>query len=379
MHHLHIKFKDDAPAEEMQHIHVHHHDGKEEKEDQGTFVAAKRRMHPLVASFLKDGPQQPMYHTYWDSKYDKVLVPEGYVNDVDGDADAYIDKYVKEEHENAKAEPAAAEEQVPLSARSTASSVGFESAESIMRDRGHPDKKRVLGASSGTHGGLSAQLEKVSKQGDGLLAEGKNLPTGHEGEMGAELELEGMSILSDALDPENEVSWRALEDRYYFEIRTHALDYEANKRWTKEKAMKGGVGGMDVACRKFANWKMRSIKFIVQATGTCVCPGDVLCVQCVLCVLCVQCVTYAHISPPPLAYFPPCPPSPRARADDEEKKELGRLALEDELEIHKPERLLDQAKLHNEERHRHRTYIKTFRYDIEICALKKLNEMGLVW
>ena len=83
--------------------------------------------------------------------------------------------------------------------------------------------------------------------------------------------------------------------------------------------------------------------------------------------------------PPPLAYFPPCLPSPHARADDEEKKELGRLALEDELEIHKPERLLDQAKLHNEERHRHRTYIKTFRYDIEICALKKLNEMGLVW
>jgi hypothetical protein len=90
-------------------------------------------------------------------------------------------------------------------------------------------------------------------------------------------------------------------------------------------------------------------------------------------------VSCAHIFPPPRIFPSLTPPSPRKRADDEEKKELGRLALEDELEINKPERLLDQAKLHNEERHRHRTYIKTFRYDIEICALKKLNEMGLVW
>jgi len=313
LHHLHIKFKDDGLGADTPHVHVHSHT-VEEVEVHGQIQAAKHRMHPLVAAFLKNGPQQPMYHRYWDSKYDTVLVPEGYVNDDDHEADAYMDTLVKEELGAAPAEAEAA----PQSARSTTSSVGFESAESILKDKKHPHKKAV-----GVSAGLSAQLDQVAKEGNALLKEGHNLPTGEEGEE--------LSILSDALDPNNEVSWQALEDRYYFEIRTHALDYEANKLWTKEKPAKGGVGGMDIACRKFANWKMRSIKFIVQAT------------------------------------------------DDEEKKELARLALEDELEIHKPERLLDQAKVHNDERHRHRTYIKTFKYDIEICALRKLNDMGLVW
>lgn len=159
-----------------------------------------------------------------------------------------------------------------------------------------------------------------------MLEEGKNLD-----KVGGDGKYDNMSVLSDALDPENEVSWKALEDRYYYEIRDHALDYEANKLWTHEKPIKGGVGGMDIAARAYANWKMRSVKFIVQAI------------------------------------------------DDEERKETQRLAVEEELEINKPERLLQQVKVHNAERHAHRTYIKTFKYDMEILSVNKLYELGLVW
>ena len=327
LHHLHLKLKPEVLTQE--HIHLHHHDEhKDIVESKGEFRAAKRHIHPLVASFIKDGPQQPMYHKFWDAKYDKVVLPDGWINDEDGDAGDYFAHYSPSKEDGAESNKATEKTNVledkpkvesMNSARSDDSSVGFESAETILKNKKHPDKKLL-----GTSGPLSSALEKMSKEGKELLKEGAALPIGTEA--GEEL-----SVLSDALDPENEVSWRALEDRYYFEIRAHALDYEANKAWTKEKATKGGVAGMDIACRKFANWKMRSMKFIVQAV------------------------------------------------DDEEKKEIARLALEDELEINKPERLLDQVKVHNEERHRHRTYIKTFKYDLEICILNKLNAMGLVW
>ena len=114
-------------------------------------------------------------------------------------------------------------------------------------------------------------------------------------------------------------------------MRSEAIEYETNKAWTKEKGIKNGPAGMDIAIRAFANWKMRNMKFMVQAV------------------------------------------------DDEEKKEIQRAALEDELEINKPEKLLAQVKTHNEERKKHRTYIRAFKYDMEILALQKLNELGLVW
>ena len=64
--------------------------------------------------------------------------------------------------------------------------------------------------------------------------------------------------------------------------------------------------------------------------------------------------------------------------DDEKDKDDARVALEDELEINNPERLLDTVKKHNLERHKHRTYLKTFKYEIEILNAVKLYELGLV-
>ena len=304
LHHHNHHTDEDARDENIQHRHAH------------------KKLHPLVAAFMRDGPQQPMYHKFWDKRVDAVVVPKGYINDEDDDARSYLSYDDKKlSHEKlAKLElplVAGAGADGDGTARSTTSSIGFDSVESIMKDKNHPDNKKRTKSGKGE---LSAELERTKKD-DALLKVGKN----------EDEDEESMSVLSDALDPNNEVSWRALEDRYYFEIRAHALDYESNKLWTKEKEVKGGVGGMDIAIRAYANWKMRSIKFIVQAI------------------------------------------------DDEEKKEVSRLALEDELEINKPERLLDQVKLHNEERHKHRTYIKTFKYDIEIVSLKKLNDLGLVW
>ena len=65
--------------------------------------------------------------------------------------------------------------------------------------------------------------------------------------------------------------------------------------------------------------------------------------------------------------------------DDVKDKDDARVALEDELEINNPERLLDTVKKHNNERHKHRTYLKTFKYEIEILSALKLSELGLVW
>ena len=307
-----------VPVKHLQHLH------------------AEKKMHPLVARFIRDGPQQPMYHKYWDKRNNAVNLPKNYVNDVDNDADGYLshDEEIKDnndDHEGAHgvigATTNAADNHFLNSARSTTSSVGFDSVETIARDKTHPDNQERPVST----GALTAELEKAKRQGDSLLEENpldKLAAKDKDDESEAE---SALSIMSDALNPDNEVTWKALEDRYYFEIRDEALQYEANKIWTKEKSIKGGVGGMDIACRAYANWKMRSMKFIVQAS------------------------------------------------DDEEKKEIARLALEDDYEINKPERLLSQVKVHNEERHRHRTYIKTFKYDLEIVALRKLNELGLVW
>jgi hypothetical protein len=325
LHKLHLNFKGGlgftegsnggnttSDADGLPGIHMHHsHEHLTEK--QKVHIAAHKKMHPLVANFLKDGPQQPMYHKFWDKRVDKVVLPDNYINDEDGDADGYLSH---EEDEKSAVSPRngiVGTDNI-ASARSTTSSVGFDSIESIIKDKSHPDNQERPGSKAGA---LSVELEKA-KQGSTLNKE-------------EDADNSAVSILSDALDPDNEVSWKALEDRYYYEIRNEALDYEANKSWTKEKQTKGGVGGMDIAIRSYANWKMRNMKFIVQAI------------------------------------------------DDEEKKEIARLALEDELEINKPERLLDQVRIHNEERHKHRTYIKTFKYDFEILSLRKLHELGLVW
>ena len=110
-----------------------------------------------------------------------------------------------------------------------------------------------------------------------------------------------------------------------------AVDCETNKAWTKEKPIAGGPHGMDIKCREYASWKARCMRFIVQAI------------------------------------------------DDEKDKDDARVALEDELEINNPERLLDTVKKHNLALHKHRTYLKTFKYEIEILNAVKLYVLGLVW
>ena len=340
LHHLHINLSGGMPSLGTEtstlattiagghKLHIHGHDEVKHYKH----IHSEKKMHPLVARFIRDGPQQPMYHKYWDKRHDAVKLPSNYVNDADNDAGGYCshDEEIKMEHGDNFDEHGSPRGVVGAngndgdshflnSARSTTSSVGFDSVETIAKDKSHPDK---VGRPAST-GALTAELEKAKRHGDVLLSEN---PLDKD-----KRDESTISIMSDALDPNNEITWRALEDSYYYEIREEALQYEANKIWTKEKPVKGGVGGMDIAVRAYANWKMRSMKFIVQAS------------------------------------------------DEEEKRESARVSLEDELETNKPERLLAQAKLHNAERHTHRTYINTFKYDLEIVALKKLNDLGLVW
>lgn len=318
LHHLHI----DLHGEAAKHVHVHHHNddahhighGVVKKEKQTHHRAAKRDMNDLVAQFLKEGPLKPMYHVHWDRATDVVITPKGYVNDEDGDAESYLSYSVEG--------PPSSQN----SARSSATSASSATSVSTSKAGSRAQSRRSSVSSVGWD---SVESNRTQKLRDGKKKEGEERAA-EENDSDSD-ESSKVSILSDALDPENTVTWRALEDKYYDEIRNMAVEYETNKAWTKEKSIEGGPHGMDIKCREYASWKARCVKFIVQAI------------------------------------------------DDEKDKDDARVALEDELEINNPERLLDTVKKHNNERHKHRTYLKTFKYEIEILSTLKLSELGLVW
>ena len=148
--------------------------------------AAKREMHDLVATFLKDGPLKPMYHVHWDRATDEVVTPKGYVNDEDRDADSYLSYSVagsasrsgsalstaRSSTSSGADTTSRSEASKANSRRSSISSVGWDSAEG-NHSRRHKDKKkksrRVRGAAP-----ADSDSDDSSK----------------------------VSILSDALDPE---------------------------------------------------------------------------------------------------------------------------------------------------------------------------------
>ena len=337
LHHLHINVKGEA----AKHVHVHHHnddahhihgkDGDGPKHVQH----AHRQMNDLVARFLKNGPLKPMYHVHWDRASNTVQMPEGYVNDEDGDAESYISHEV--DGEASPTSSYSSYTSASNSPRTSISSVGFDSLESnsLLKSKQDRDKKAGRRAGTGSAGSPgSSRRASVSlkdlKEAIKMDVKG-NINNSQRVEGEGESDIESISILSDAMDPNNEVTWRALEDKYYNDIRHLAVDYESNKVRTHEKPIEGGAEGMDIKCREYASWKARTLKFIVQAI------------------------------------------------DEEKEKDEARNALEEELEINNPEKLLNTVKKHNEERHKHRTYIRNFKYEAEILGVQKLYDIGLVW
>jgi hypothetical protein len=356
MHHLHL----DLHLKKGAHLNVHHHEGGQERGWHGGSQKklihhhAKRKMHPLVAKFMLQGPLNEKYHAYFDPKVDGKFLPDNYVNDEDDDAKSYLSYSDSSGSGSDNDGSGAAPRSTRHSARSTTSSLGFDSVEDNRKLKGKAKKIKEQGRrnSKSSNENNSPRPKNSEKTQDPMTnLDGRplsplfggtpeagminvigtqNLKDTEPGDDTSDDESD-VSVLSDALDPENEISWKALEDRIYADISKYAIDYEVNKSWTAEKAYPGGAPAMDVAIRKFANWKARCTKFIVQAV------------------------------------------------DDEKERDDVRIALEDELEINKPEKLLEQVKLHKEERHKFRTYIQTFKYDMEILEVHKLSDMGLIW
>lgn len=321
LHHLHI----DLHGEAAKHVHIHHHNDEAhhvghgvKQEKKSHRHAAKRHMNDLVAQFLKSGPLKPMYHVHWDRATDVIIQPKGYVNDEDGDADSYLSYSVEG--------PVPASQSAQNTARSSASS-GTDTARGSEKGNSRANSRR---SSISSVGWDSIESNRTEKYREKKRKEGESKAKTNDDDSDSD-DSSKVSILSDALDPENTVTWRALEDKYYDEVRNMAVEYETNKAWTKEKSIEGGPHGMDIKCREYASWKARCMRFIVHAI------------------------------------------------DDEKDKDDARASLEDELEINNPERLLETVKKHNIERHNHRTYLKTFKYEIEILNALKLNELGLVW
>ena len=133
-------------------------DTGEEKKIKTYRHAAKREMHDLVATFLKDGPLKPMYHVHWDRATDEVITPKGYVNDdEDGDADSYLSYSVagsasrsgsalstaRSSTSSGADTTSRSEASKANSRRSSISSVGWDSAEG-NHSRRHKDKKKEI-------------------------------------------------------------------------------------------------------------------------------------------------------------------------------------------------------------------------------------------
>jgi len=61
----------------------------------------------------------------------------------------------------------------------------------------------------------------------------------------------------------------------------------------------------------------------------------------------------------------------------EKKKESQRKKTE--INMNDPIKLKDVKKLHNEDRHKFRIYLRTTQYDSEVLFIKRMNEYGLLW
>lgn len=52
-----------------------------------------------------------------------------------------------------------------------------------------------------------------------------------------------------ALAADNQRNWRAIEEKAFQELYTHAAKYETNKFLTKEKPVNGGLATLKRTCR----------------------------------------------------------------------------------------------------------------------------------
>ena len=307
----------------------------------------RRKMHGLVADFLRQGPLQPMHHKYWSPETGEVTLPPGYVNDEDGDAPppGYDEDvaFLRDELRGASDDTAS------LHSSSLASSIGFGSISG--------GSVAGSGTGSGSGGGSKGRretaderkarwrrekLERMQGKKAGLAKlvednapkkEGDVAPPALAAPEPKELVVSDASTIasqvSDKLDPGDPAVWKALEARYFSEICAYAVEYEANKQWTKERRMPNGVRGMQEACRQYAQWRALAVKNLVSAI------------------------------------------------DEEQRRDVQRIEIEDQI--------TDEAKLraqvlkHDEERHAHRTFVRASLYETEIVMVNRLYKMGILW
>ena len=300
----------------------------------------KPAMHSLVAQFMRNGPLLPMHHKYWDPEAGEVKLPSGFVNDADGDApgDAYdMDvEYIQGELQ-AGLDAAASDDSLSLGASTLVSSIGPSSGSSSKRTTGSkretPDERKARWRREknermvGKKAGLANLIEESKPK--PLEEPPPKPPTPEQKEIVVSDASTLASQVGEKLDPKNTNIWKALEARYYKEICDYALEYEYNKLWTKEKRLPNGVRGMQEACRQYALWRTIALKNIVSSI------------------------------------------------DEEQRRDLQRIEIEDQI--------VDEAKLkalvikHDEERHKHRTFVRMSMYEMEIVMVDRLYRMGILW
>lgn len=292
----------------------------------------KSRMNDLVARFLRTGPLLSMHHKYWSPETGQIEVPPGFINDEDGDAPPEYD------YDNTialiKSELSPRGDQ---SIADSVSSMGTNLVSSTSCSKGTqkretPDERkarwkrekqeRFEGKKGALAEAIAANARKPEEQPVVIAAPvQKDIVITDASTIASQL--------GDKLDPHDGTLWRAMEARYYKEVSEYALMYEANKWRTREKRSPGGIKGMDKECLAYASWRARTLRNLVSSI------------------------------------------------DEEQKRDVQRIEVEDQIVDAK--KLQDVIAKHDEERHKHRLFVRLSLYEMEVLIVRKLYDLGILW
>ncbi len=174
---------------------------------------------------MKEGPLNIAYHKYWNSRDDKVIVPESQVaNVVDSDYES------DEEEKNKKPVDTG-----PVVLIDMIKDLSLEGSEYTIEDPRKINKQAEINLQTQLNPAEPDEFQELSAKAETYL--------------------------------ENETIWAAMEMKFYKELSKNATKLEKNKKLTKEKKFPGGVDAMNDACKKISQLRTNSIRTLLYAVA----------------------------------------------------------------------------------------------------------------
>ena len=183
------------------------------------------KRHPLVSKFMKEGPLNIVHHKYWNSRDDKVTVPESQVaNVVDSDYESGEEEKNKEPVDTG-----------PLVLVDVIKDLSLEASEYTIEDPKKINEQAEINLQTQLNPAEPDEFQELSTKAETYL--------------------------------ENETIWAAMELKFYKELSSNATKLEKNKRLTKEKRFPGGIDAMNDACKKISQLRTNSIRTLLYAVA----------------------------------------------------------------------------------------------------------------